>query len=137
MANESLNDITLNTSVATLKKKLETENCRFQTRYKKMGGALHAALALKHTNIILLEGEVLSSVNTCNIETTATSSTLSHSFTGSIFPEEGNSMITTTARTPPLSETVLPKVLPISISMATTSSRQVRVIPNPLTSTNV
>ena len=81
MANESLNDITLNTSVATLKKKLETENCRFQTRYKKMGGALHAALALKHTNIILLEGEVLSSVNTCNIETTVTSSTLSHSFT--------------------------------------------------------
>lgn len=122
MANESLNDIILNTSAASLKKKLSTENSRFQTRYKKMGGALCAALILKHTNIMLLESEILSSANTCNVETTAATSASSNTSTSSTTSDECSSTAPT-ARIAP--ETVrLPST---SINTGSTSLRQVRV----------
>lgn len=83
MANKSLENATLNTFVATLKRKLETENFCFQSRYEKKGGAQHATLAQKCTNILLLENKILSSRsdNANSMETTTVTLASSHSYT--------------------------------------------------------
>ena len=84
MANRSLASITLNTRAETLKKGLSTQNCHFQSRYKKEGGPICVSLALKSTNMFLLESEILSSFGTSNVETAATTSASSpHTSTSS------------------------------------------------------
>ena len=107
MVNESLHGTTLNASVATLRKKLETENCRFQSRYKKMGGALRTKLTSKHTNILLLEGEISStgrseSTSTSNTET-ITTTTSALSLKGDSDTADDEVGVSTSARVPPIS----------------------------------